>query len=50
MTRLDFELLIGIRAVAILKGALQVGRDGIGIDEGCREGEDDRRNRTSTPC
>ena len=50
MTRLDFELVNGSPAVAIMKGALQVGREGIGIDEGCREGEDDRRNCTRTPC
>ena len=50
MTRLDFELVNGSPAVAIMKGALQVGREGIGIDEGCHEGNYDCRNSTSPPC
>ena len=50
MTRLDFELVIGSRTVAIMKGALQVGRERIGIAEGCREGNYDCRNSTSPPC
>ena len=50
MTRLDFELVNGSPAVAIMKGALQLGREGIGIDEGCHEGNYDCRNSTSPPC